>query len=325
MRKIFIFVICIFVGFSNVAIGENILTTQSFVDSSVAQKQDKIPANNGATQVLMNTGTDGSVGTKDIYDSNASYSGQSNALIDATTMNAAVQNAIDNEFECIQYDANNECLLVRLIGAKTLPNGYTALEYLESTGTQYLDLGQPIGSGENITTKFEYINNSGGQWFGATDGTDWRSPRFSFTNPGGYPLELLIHAIKNTNLNAYYYRSAENCVIGTKYILNWYGTPHKTPTLYPSLGWSTRNHESYTPARNAYLFKENAPNFNPSGIGRSMRIYYFRVEGKMDLVPARRDSDGVIGMYDVVNGTFLTNAGYDKFIAGPVVYLPQGN
>ena len=114
MRKIFIFVICIFIVFSNVAVGENILTTQSFVDSSVAQKQDKIPANNGTEQILMNTGTPGNVATKDIYDSNASYGGQSDALIDAATMNAAVQNAIFSEFQCIEYDANGDCLLVDL-------------------------------------------------------------------------------------------------------------------------------------------------------------------------------------------------------------------
>ena len=325
MRKILISILCVFIGFSNVAVGENILTTQSFVDSAVTQKQDKIPANNGTPQVLMNTGTDGSVGTKDIYDSTASYSGQSNALIDAATMNAAVQNAIDNEFECIQYDANNECLLVRLIGAKTLPNGYTALEYLESTGKQYLDLGQPIGSGENITTKFEYIDNTAGAWFGARDGTDWRSPMFNFSYPTADPLMFMIYATGNTDLIARYYMAQSPCAIGTPYILNWYGNPYKTATLYPNLGWSVRGHESYTPTRNAYLFKANATNFNPSGIGRSMRIYYFRVEGKMDLVPARHDSDGVLGMYDVVNGTFLTNAGLDTFIAGPAIYLPHGN
>ena len=127
MRKIFIFVICIFVGFSNVAIGENILTTQSFVDSAVAQKQDKIPANNGTTQILMNTGTDGSVGTKNIYDSTGSYAEQTDALITAEQFNTAVQNAIDTEFVCISWvndDPNDECLLVDIRGAapKRSPN-----------------------------------------------------------------------------------------------------------------------------------------------------------------------------------------------------------
>ena len=191
--------------------------------------------------------------------------------------------------------------------------------------SQYLDLGQPIGSGENITTKFEYIGNTTGVWFGATDGTDWRSPMFTFSYLGTDPLKFMIYSTGNTDLIERYYMAQFPCAIGTPYILNWYGNPYKTATLYPNLGWSRTYHESYTPTRNAYLFKVNAPNFNPSTIGRSMRIYYFRVEGKMDLVPARHDSDGVLGMYDVVNGTFLTNAGLGAFIAGPAIYMPHGN
>ena len=326
MRKILISILCVFVGFVDVAVGENILTTQSFVDSAVTQKQDKIPANNGTTQILMNTGTDGSVGTKNVYDSNASYGGQSDALIDAATMNTAVQNAIDNEFECIQYDANNECLLVRLIGAKTLPNGYTALEYLESTGTQYLDLGQPIGSTENITVKFAFTNDKPASWFGASDvATGGPSPQFTFSNYADrYDYFMIFSHRSGTSWT--YYGARSRTVIGTSYILNWYGNPHKTPTLYPDdSGWGVTYYDPYTPTRNAFLFKANSPQFDVLASERSMRIYYFRVEGKMDLVPARHDSDGVLGMYDVVNGTFLINAGLGAFIAGPAIYLPHGN
>jgi len=38
-----------------------------------------------------------------------------------------------------------------------------------------------------------------------------------------------------------------------------------------------------------------------------------------DFIPARRNSDGVLGMYDTVTQTFLTNGGTGDFIAGPVV------
>lgn len=39
-----------------------------------------------------------------------------------------------------------------------------------------------------------------------------------------------------------------------------------------------------------------------------------------DFIPARRKSDGVIGMYDAVSGTFYTNAGTGDFTAGPSMY-----
>ena len=34
-------------------------------------------------------------------------------------------------------------------------------------------------------------------------------------------------------------------------------------------------------------------------------------------IPARRDSDGVLGIYDTVSNNFFTNAGTGTFIAGP--------
>ena len=324
MKKLLISIIGVLAMCPVFATGENVATSKAFVDAGVAQKQDTIPANDGAAQVLTNTGVAGEIGTKNIYDSNASYATQTDSLVTAGDFNTAVQNAIDNEFECIQYNANNECMLVRLVGTNTLPAGYTALKYIESTGTQWLDLGQPIGSDENITAKFTYLDNVGGEWFGASDGTDWRSPKFTFSYPTADPLQFMVYATANNNLDPYYYQARNSCVIGTPYIINWYGNPYKTATLYPDIRWGRTEHESYTPTRNAFLFTTNTVN----GVNRTrrpMHIYYFRVEGKMDLVPARRDSDGVVGMYDVVTGTFLTNAGSGDFIAGPAIYLPHGN
>lgn len=39
-----------------------------------------------------------------------------------------------------------------------------------------------------------------------------------------------------------------------------------------------------------------------------------------DFIPAKRKSDGVIGMYDAVSGTFYTNVGTGDFTAGPSMY-----
>lgn len=46
-----------------------------------------------------------------------------------------------------------------------------------------------------------------------------------------------------------------------------------------------------------------------------------------NMIPARRNSDNVLGMYDTVTNTFFTNSGSGTFIAGPTlnVYLPSGN
>lgn len=45
-----------------------------------------------------------------------------------------------------------------------------------------------------------------------------------------------------------------------------------------------------------------------------------------DFIPAKRNSDNVVGMYDVVSGTFLTNAGSGTFTAGNIIrnYIAVG-
>lgn len=112
MKRLFVFLFgFVFLG-SAFAAGENVPTSKSYVDAEIVTKQDKIAATGGAAQVLTNTGNAGEYGTKNIYDSSASYGGQSDALIDAQTMNTAIQNAIDSEFKCV----DNDCTLLEIRG-----------------------------------------------------------------------------------------------------------------------------------------------------------------------------------------------------------------
>lgn len=48
-------------------------------------------------------------------------------------------------------------------------------------------------------------------------------------------------------------------------------------------------------------------------------LYSVEVVGKMNLVPARRKSDGEVGMYDTIRDLFFTSEGAD-WVAGPEVY-----
>ena len=138
MKRFFVFLFSVLLSYGAFAAGENVPTSKSYVDAEIATKQDKIAANNGAAQVLTNTGTAGEIGTKNIYDASSSYAGQSDALIDAQTMNAAVQNAIDSEFECVEEDGNGNCLLTRIQGADVgIQPGDGQLFRAYLTGTQW--------------------------------------------------------------------------------------------------------------------------------------------------------------------------------------------
>jgi len=54
-----------------------------------------------------------------------------------------------------------------------------------------------------------------------------------------------------------------------------------------------------------------------------IKMYYFQLydNGTLirDYIPARRNSDGVVGMYDVANQVFYTSPNGANFVAGPVV------
>jgi len=142
MKKVFVFLFSfIFIG-TAFATGENVPTSKSYVDNTLTPKQDVIERTTGAVQVLTNTGTAGEYGTKNIYNSSAAYAGQSDALIDAGTMNAAVQNAIDSEFECVDDD----CELVNISGTnvRKSPNLFDVSKIptrLSSSDTQIINNG----------------------------------------------------------------------------------------------------------------------------------------------------------------------------------------
>ncbi len=333
-KKIIISIMCVLGIATARAANENAATSKEYVDTELATKQPTIPAEGNNVVMTFDSAADDGIGTKQIYDETTSYVSQETALVTAATANAAVQMALNGELTCGMYDPDNptDCWLWNLnsVPERTLPAGYTALPYIENTvGKEYLDLGQPIGSGENITAKFAYLDDGTCEWFGASDGTDWRSPKFTFSYLGVNNLVFMIYSTSNTNLQAHYYKAASPCEIGTPYTINWYGNPFKATILTPqitlrNIGISASNY-LYTPTRNAGLFKANYPTtgFDPGVICRIMRIYYFTVEGKMNLIPARRDNDGEIGMYDTVSGNFLTNQGTGKFISG--VYTEHMN
>jgi len=326
MKKFLFILFGLFVVMGAFAAGENVPTSKSYVDSKLGEKQDIIPANDGATQVLTNTGTAGEYGTKGIYDATDEYATQAQKLVDAATMNAGVQNAINSEFQCIEWldpnDHTSDCLLLQLGGITQVPAGYTQLEYIESTGTQWIDTGMKIGPSENISVKFAYTTNNERRWFGAIQNNDYRSPGFFFTYVVGVPRTVTIYT---NNSSHSVLADTVSLELNQAYTLKWHGSPFTNPEIIPSVAWRSNNIKQtyfYTPTNNSYLFTANTNTTITTT--RPMRIYHFEVKGKINFIPARRDSDGEIGMYDTVSNTFFTNKGTGEFIAGPIVYLPNG-
>ena len=321
MRKFLFALVGVFAGAVAFAAGDNIPTSKNYVDNTLALKQDKIAASD-TTMVLTNTGTAGEYGTQGIYDAAGEYAPQAQNLVDAITMNTAVQNAIDSEFQCIEWDENNECLLFNLGGIIQVPAGYTQLEYLESTGTQWIDTGIKGNLNTKAILDFQIRNyNANGYILGSR--TDQNTNAFLIGSYNGrfvnstYPFsqfdgvpEKIVAQLPNFDLNRHIFELSSNGF----YI---------DGTLYETFS----NPTPFTTRENITLFAR----YSYDGFKRGNFISYGLKLYESDtlvrnFIPARRNLDGVLGMYDTVTNTFFTNAGTGKFIGGPVanIYLPTG-
>lgn len=189
-------------------------------------------------------------------------------------------------------------------GTHDLPAGYTEYEYLEATGTQYINTGYV----PNADTEVRYISErTAAQTFNAVDwgvtptpkalvaGIYWSwgsasdksdNTKFNPDSPwGSMQVRVNIEGVYN--------------LLGTK-VVN-FGTVTWTSGVLP-----------------IYLFCRN--NNGTAERKCKLKIYYwaaFENNTKMiELIPAMRKSDSVLGMYETVSGNFLTNAGTGTFVGG---------
>ena len=196
---------------------------------------------------------------------------------------------------------------------QSLPEEYQEVEYIKSTGTQYIDTGL-IGTDltdkeieltiKNNTTGLNQYNFNGAYLAGkvtqigtvATSNTTCRcSINFGFTDAVG------VDSLDITRFHKLYAKDGlqkvNNVQIGTKSFgsLNEYSFLLFART---NVGGTTTNIE---------------PN-----AGSSISLFTVKKNGKYIryLVPCYRNSDNVVGMYDLATNTFYTNSGTGVFLKG---------
>lgn len=185
---------------------------------------------------------------------------------------------------------------------------YTFLEYIESTGTQYIDIGNPFATAENkIVADIVATEVSNGYFFAAMQSSPYVG---AYINAQGK-----IGCVNNAVITAN--DSTVSAVAGTTYTITIQNSANGD---YLDINGTSRSltHRG-TPSANMLLFGiiYNTSPFS----GLACRIKGFKTydNGALtrNMVPAKRASDNAIGMYDTVSRTFFTNQGTDEFIAGP--------
>lgn len=204
---------------------------------------------------------------------------------------------------------------------RNLPSGYTELEYIESTGTQYIDTGIKQGTATTYATEivYEFIDSivrgislcgsrqtgysSWGQIY--VDSSSNRTAVWA-SNPNSAVSDFVTAAV-----NTVYTDKFEVDVTNGSFTRTINGSTQTTT------GWT------FTPAfpENVFLFGYNSGNNTPGQLA-SVAMYSakFWKDGVLvrNFIPCKNASN-VVGMYDTVSGTFFENAGTGDFVAGNAV------
>lgn len=192
------------------------------------------------------------------------------------------------------------------MSSRELPSNYERLEYIENTYTAYINTGIDASHFDKVYCKMMIVNIF----------KKWNTI-FGSRNKGYTESRSLV--VHDTNKfwfchGTYDKISTIPCVSGkmyeTLYNNGTYTINGKTETV------GSGNPQNTNPC---YIFVGNHNN-SPDGAYAKAKIFYFKMyKGEtivLSLIPVKRKSDGVIGMYDLVGRKFYTSPNGEAFTGG---------
>ena len=205
--------------------------------------------------------------------------------------------------------------------AATLPAEYIRLEYIAGTGTQWINTGYTPASTDTIEEEVEFTGVGQNQafWCARTDGAKATFTFFWLT--GGLRFD---YNTKQTTIPLGTFTAA----VGTRYKVKADGTSGDVTITYDTANGTTNNTVlTYTPASFtvggtlSVLASQMKGSTTPGNYGLykfySLAITKSDGTPAVNLVPAKRVSDGALGVYDTVRDVFKTNAGSGTFLGVP--------
>lgn len=212
------------------------------------------------------------------------------------------------------YKSGFEPIRVHSESEPTLPDGYTELQYIESSGAQYIDAGFKPDQDTRVVMDFELLQIVG-QYADPIFGvrTSASSGAYYFWCPGyndsteryqsGYNASSTYPAVT---------RLGRHTVDKNKNVTTVDGVTTQTEYSAFTTNWNMLLFNSYN-------------NGNLYGQTTKMRLYSCTIHNNevliRDYIPCV-DPGGNIGLYDKVSGRFYGNAGTGAFIAGPSALKP---
>ena len=192
-----------------------------------------------------------------------------------------------------------------------VPDDYISVEYLESSGTQGFKINQYFTPNMTIKTDFLWtsISSTDQDIIGAEGGTNGYAIILNDYSSNS-PNRLIVKTSTASTSNAIYQANV-------KYHAEVISTDSMTSVYINNVLWNSINAVT-TSNYQLGVFCRNKS--NTLGSFGSCRIYNCQIiqDNNMvcNLFPAKRISDSVLGMYDIVNDVFYTNTGTGTFNTG---------
>ena len=183
----------------------------------------------------------------------------------------------------------------------SLPSGYRQLEYIQSTGTQYIDTGFQANNNTRVVVDAQFVSNSSPQTlFGGRTGASSKT----------YTL-MLTDGTFRSDYNGSYSQTWSVDLLG-RYTFD----KNKETTTIDGTSQAYTN-AAFQCDYNLILFALN--NAGTIQWQASMKLYSCQIydNGTLirDYVPCKNSSDEP-GLYDLVNQQFYSNAGTGTFVIG---------
>lgn len=212
---------------------------------------------------------------------------------------------VDIDSKNVQLLSKDTEWIFQFVPGPKLPSGYTELEYIQSSGTQYIDTGFKPNQDTRVTCDFEYISSVEEQTIFMARRTSAQDQFGLFHNTAGWTFR-------------YGANSAENNTIGImdRILLDI----NKNVATLNGVKL-TNSAATFNTGTNLMLFVRNTNGtLNNYAIAKLYACSIYSDETTMirNFIPCKNPS-GVIGLYDLVNNQFYQNAGTGTFIAGPEI------
>ncbi len=190
-----------------------------------------------------------------------------------------------------------------------LGKGYIQVEYIEGTGTQYIDTGTKLNQDSKVEIKYASDGKREKRIFGSRTSATSNAFTINCYNIEGYCLD--------------FYSYSDNRLTTRKYDTDIHTYKISNSSMeFDNISQKITKYSDFETPYNAYIFNISGTPSDKTSIAGG-KLYYCKIWYKdiliRDFIPCYREVDKVAGLYDVVNNKFYINVGTGEFLFGPEV------